>query len=225
MFKCLGIGQTIVHQYSQRLYGVCQNILNIVAHRCLDSTMAEYLDKVHTLHHEFNELLPLASCLLPSLLLNNQINDQSSCCSLYMDFLKIIHAFVIKFWGSPIVPTFTSTYFTLLCVLGKSTTKIPSTITFDDSSALVFQHDDCNRSCKPDKGCHKCEQCRRLDHKIDWCYAYMAILLYQMWLPKLLPHNRLIWFPLYLISQDSMLSLMNFSIDMRIVRTLGPLLL
>jgi len=34
-----------------------KNLLNIVAPRRLDGTMAEYLGKVHTLLHDFNELL------------------------------------------------------------------------------------------------------------------------------------------------------------------------
>jgi len=41
--------------------------------------------------------------------------------------------------GSPIVPNFTSTCSTLLCVPGKHTTDITPHV--DDSSALVSQHD------------------------------------------------------------------------------------
>lgn len=39
----------------------CQNLLNIVAPRCLDGRMTEYLGKVHAFFHDFNELLPAAS--------------------------------------------------------------------------------------------------------------------------------------------------------------------
>jgi len=46
---------------TQRLYGVCKNLLTIVALKRLDGTMAEYLCKLHALLHDFNELLPHAS--------------------------------------------------------------------------------------------------------------------------------------------------------------------
>jgi len=49
---------------TQRLYGVCQNLLTIVAPKYLDGTMAEYLSKLHALLHDFNELLPLPLLLL-----------------------------------------------------------------------------------------------------------------------------------------------------------------
>jgi len=40
---------------------------------------------------------------------------------------------------SPVMPTFTSTCSTLLCLSGKSNTEILASITSDDSSALVTQ--------------------------------------------------------------------------------------
>jgi len=42
---------------TQYLFGVCQNLLTVVAPKRLDGTMAEYLDKTHALLHDFNELL------------------------------------------------------------------------------------------------------------------------------------------------------------------------
>ena len=71
--------------------------------------------------------------------------------------------------GSPIVPNFTFTCFTLLRVPGKHTTDITSHV--DDSSVLVSQHNDCTRPHKSGKGCHKCDHCGKLSHKIDRCYA------------------------------------------------------
>ena len=71
--------------------------------------------------------------------------------------------------GSPIVPNFTSTCSTLLCVLGKHTTNIPSHV--DDFSTLVSHHSDRTRPHKLGKGCHKCDHCGKLGHKIDKCYA------------------------------------------------------
>ena len=46
---------------TQRLYGICQNLLHVVASKRLDGTMSEYLSKIHALFHDFNELLPPAS--------------------------------------------------------------------------------------------------------------------------------------------------------------------
>ena len=39
---------------------MCQNLLTIFAPKCLDGTMVEYMDKLHALLHDFNELLPPA---------------------------------------------------------------------------------------------------------------------------------------------------------------------
>jgi len=46
---------------TQRLYGVCQNLLHVVVSKHLDGTMSEYLGKIHALFYDFNELLPPAS--------------------------------------------------------------------------------------------------------------------------------------------------------------------
>jgi len=45
---------------TQRHYGVCQNLLIVVAPKRLEGTMSEYLGKLHALLHDFNELLPPA---------------------------------------------------------------------------------------------------------------------------------------------------------------------
>jgi len=78
---------------TQRRYGVCQNLLTVVAPKRLDGTMTEYLSKVHSLLHDFNELLPPAPT--PSQELEQ--NPSSSCYGVYMAFLMIILMFVIKF--------------------------------------------------------------------------------------------------------------------------------
>jgi len=45
---------------TQRLYGFCHNLFNVVAPRNQDS-MVDYMGKMHALLHEFNELLPPTS--------------------------------------------------------------------------------------------------------------------------------------------------------------------
>jgi len=75
---------------TQCLYGVCQNLLNIVAPKCLNGTMVEYLGKVHALLYDFNELLSPASNpsqelkqrskLFMFLALHGLLNDYSHVC-------------------------------------------------------------------------------------------------------------------------------------------------
>jgi len=46
---------------TQHPYGVCQNLLIVIAPESIDGIMAEYFGKLHVLLHDFNELLPHAS--------------------------------------------------------------------------------------------------------------------------------------------------------------------
>jgi len=90
--------------------------------------MAEYLDKIHALLHDFNELLPTAST--PS-----QELEQKS--KLFM--LVVLHVHVRdQILRSPTVPNFTSACSTFFCVPCKHTTDVPVN-PINDSSALVFQ--------------------------------------------------------------------------------------
>ena len=150
---------------TQRLYGVCQNLLTIVAPKRLDGTMAEYLGKLHALLHDFNELLPPASTPSQELEQRSKFFMLLGLHGLPDDYSHVRDQIL----GSPIVPNFTSTCSTLLRVPGKHTTDITSHV--DDSSALVSQHNDRTRPHKPGKGRHKCDHCGKLGHKIDRCYA------------------------------------------------------
>jgi len=112
------------------------------------------------------------------------------------------------------VPTFTST---LLQVLGKPTTEILAFATSDHSFALVSQHDDRNLPCKLAKGCHKCEHCHQLDHKIDRCYVLhnrppQSVVIVQTY-SQLSSLN-----PTLFDTSGQPTILMNFSNDLRIVR-------
>jgi len=49
--KLLSINDT------QRLYGVCSKFTDLISSKHQDS-MTNYMGKIHTLFHEFNELLP-----------------------------------------------------------------------------------------------------------------------------------------------------------------------
>ena len=84
----------------------------------------------------------------------------------FLDDCSHVHDQIL---GSPIMPNFIFTCFTLLRVPGKHTNDITSHV--DDFSALVSQHNDRTRPHKSGKGRHKCDHCDKLGHKIDRCYA------------------------------------------------------
>ena len=190
---------------TKHLYGVYQNLLNIVALRRLNGTMAEYSSKVHALLHDFNDLLPLASALSLEL-------EQRSKFSMYLALhgLPDEHSHVRdQILESHIVLRFTLTCSILFRVLSKPTTNILASI--DDSSVLVSQHDDRNCPHKPSKERHKCEDCHKLGHRIDMCYALHGHPPQSAAVSKLLIHNCLLWVILHLIPQDNLLFPMNFS--------------
>jgi len=150
---------------TQCLYGVCQNLLTVVAPKRLDGTIVEYLGILHALLHEFNELLP--STPTPS-----QEVEQRSKFFMLLDLHGLLDDYshvCDKILGSPIVCNFTSTCFTLMRVPSKHTTDITPHV--DDYSTLVFYDNARTRPHKPSKRRHKCDHCGKLGHKIDRCYA------------------------------------------------------
>ena len=148
---------------TQRLYGVCHDLLNVVD-SCTQDPMADYVAKVTDLFHEFNEVLPLASTPV------EEIEQRSR-----FFMVVMLHRLVEKYshvcdqiLGSTIIPNFTSTCSTLLCVPYQPSADPP--IHVNDSSTLVSHRDDRHCSRKPKKGRHKCDHCGKFGHKIDRCY-------------------------------------------------------
>ena len=144
---------------------MCQNLHTVVAPKCLDGTIVEYLGKQHALLHDFNELLP------PGTTPTQELKQRSKFFMLLgLDGLPDDYSHVRdQILGSRVVPNFTSTCSTFLRVPGIHITDIPLSV--DDSSALIYQRYDCTRPSKPGKGRHKCDHCGKLGHKIDRCYA------------------------------------------------------
>jgi len=99
---------------------MCQNLLTIVAPKCLDGTMAEYLGKLHALLHDFNELLPPAPTPSQELEQRFKFFMLLGLHGLPDDYSNVRDQIL----GSPIVPNFTFTCSTLLRVPGKPTTAI-----------------------------------------------------------------------------------------------------
>ena len=149
---------------TQRLYGVCQDLLNVVASRTQD-LVADYVGKVTELFHEFNDVLPPASTPVQEIELRSRF---------FM--VVMLHGLADKYFhvcdqilGSTIIPNFTSTCSTLLCVPCQPSTD--PLVHANDSSALVSHRDDRQCSRKLEKGRHKCDHCGKFGHKIDRCYA------------------------------------------------------
>nr|KYP76941.1 Retrovirus-related Pol polyprotein from transposon TNT 1-94 [Cajanus cajan] len=129
--------------------------------------MAEYLGKVHGLLHDFNELLPPAATTAKEL-------DQRQTFFMLMALYGLPDEYSSirdQILGSPTVPTLNSAWSTLLRVPCKFSPDIPSSTPTGDSSALVSQRDDRQRSRKPGKGRPKCDHCHKLGHTIDRCYV------------------------------------------------------
>jgi len=127
--------------------------------------MTDYIGKIHAFFHEFNELLP------PSPNLATKIEQRSK-----VFMLRALHELADKYshicdqiLGSSIVPTLTSTCYTLLHVLEQPNTNTPASV--DDSSTLASHRDNQTRPRKQGKWRPKCEHCGKLGHKIDRCYA------------------------------------------------------
>lgn len=75
-----------------RPYGVCQNLVNIIASRQIDGPISAYLGKVYDALHDFNEFLPQ-----PTLLPRN-LNSGVLSCWPYMVCLWITLPSVIRPW-------------------------------------------------------------------------------------------------------------------------------
>nr|KYP72050.1 hypothetical protein KK1_011337 [Cajanus cajan] len=129
--------------------------------------MAEYLGKVHGLLYDFNELLPLAATPAKELAQRQTFFMLMALYGLPDEYSSIRDQIL----GSPTVPTLNSAWAILLRVPCKSSPGIHSSAPTDDSSALVSQRDDRQRSRKLGKGLPKCDHCHKLGHTIDRCYV------------------------------------------------------
>ncbi|KAK7410183.1 hypothetical protein VNO78_00768 [Psophocarpus tetragonolobus] len=128
---------------TQRLYGVCQNLLSIIGPCRLDTPMAEYLGKVHGFLHAFNELLPPAATPAQELEQHQTFFMLMALYGLPDEYFSVRDQIL----GSSTVPTLNSAWSTLL------------------------RRDDRNRSRKLSRSRPRCDHCHKLGHIIDRCYA------------------------------------------------------
>jgi len=124
---------------TQCLYGVCQDLLNVVASHTQDP-VAYYVGKVTELFHEFKDVLPIASTLA------QEIEQRS-----HFFMVMMLHGLPEKYshvrdqiLGSTVIPNFTSTCSTLLREPCQPFVDPP--IHANDFSALVSHSDDRHRS-------------------------------------------------------------------------------
>ncbi|XP_061343384.1 uncharacterized protein LOC133289469 [Gastrolobium bilobum] len=150
---------------TQRLYGVCQNLVTVIAAQHFDVSMSAYLEKVQGLLHDFNELLPPATDPAKEL-------EQRS--TFFM--LMALYGFPPKYsvnrdqiLDSTTVPSLDSVRSMLLRIPPKSAMEpavsAPSSI---DPSALVSKG--YTRGQKPSKGRLLCTHCNKPGHTIDRCW-------------------------------------------------------
>ncbi|KAH1033902.1 hypothetical protein GLYMA_20G003800v4 [Glycine max] len=122
-----------VFTHPQRLYGICQNLMSVVAPRQFDGTMVDYLGKVNGLLFDFNELLPSTST-------PNKEHEQEQ--SFFM--LLVLYGLLTEYslvrdhiLGFPNIPTYYSAWSTLLHVPDKPFVDVDVPPPHVDSSALL----------------------------------------------------------------------------------------
>lgn len=158
--KIFDIGDT------RRLYQVCQNFMRVVGPRRLDGSMADYLDKIQGLLHDFNEIMPPAGAPTKEYEQRETFFMMLALCGLPMEYSLVRNQIL----DSPIGPTFNSAMSTLLLILEKSSLNVEVINKPVDSSASAFQSGEYGRSRKHGKSCPKCDHCHMIGHTIDRCF-------------------------------------------------------
>ena len=149
------------------MYNVGKDLVDTIASKRIDGSMADYLGKVHGLLHAYNELLPPAST--PAQEIENR---QSFFILLALHGLPVEYSLVRdQILGSPTIPTLNSAWSTLLRIPAKSSIDVEVSSATVDSSALISQSGERGRYRKPSRSRPKCDHCHKLGHTIDKCFA------------------------------------------------------
>jgi len=151
---------------TRRLYQVCQNLMRVVGPRRLDGSMADYLDKIQGLLHDFNEIMPPAGAPIKEYEQRETFFMMLALCGLPMEYSLVRNQIL----DSPIGPTFNSAMSTLLRIPEKSSLNGDVINEPVDSSALAFQSGEYGRSRKHGKSRPKCDHCHMIGHTIDRCF-------------------------------------------------------
>ncbi|XP_073224955.1 uncharacterized protein [Cicer arietinum] len=176
-------GNALYSNDTQRLYGVCHQLLNIITPKTIDDSISSYLGTAHSVFHDFHEILPLTA--------SNPI-EQKKDLDQHITFSMLLALYGLsqeysathdQILGSVTVPDMSTTS-TILCrVPTKHPVEPCITSAPDDIIALVSLGLNQSRSHggpSNSKSCPKCELCNRLRHTIDCCWK-----LHGMHLPSI----------------------------------------
>ncbi|XP_073222531.1 uncharacterized protein [Cicer arietinum] len=158
---------------TQRLYGVCHRLLNIITPKTLDGSIFAYLGTVHIALHDFNELLPSAAS--NPVEQKNEL-DQRNTLFMLLALYGLPHEYSAtrdQILGSVTVLNMSTTSAVLLRVPAKHPVQHSITSVLGDTIALASQGHNQHRSREGpsnSKPRPKCEHCNRLGHTIDRCW-------------------------------------------------------
>ncbi|XP_073224771.1 uncharacterized protein [Cicer arietinum] len=158
---------------TQRLYGVCHRLSNIITPKSLNGSISAYLGTVHSVLHDFNDLLPPAA--------SNPIEQKKELDQRNTFFMLLAlyglpqecSATRDQVLGSVTVPDMSTTSAILLRAPAEHPVEQSITSVPGDTDALASQGHNQQRSrggptnSKPRP---KCEHCHRLGHTIDRCW-------------------------------------------------------
>lgn len=157
----------------QRLYGVCHDLMTLIAPRMFDGPMSTYLGRVHAALHDFNELLPPAASNATEKM---KELEQRSTFFMLLALYGLPQEYAAtrdQILGSAVVPTMSNASSVLLRVPVKSTPEVSAPSGPSDTAALASQKSNQGRSRGPPskfKSRPKCDHCHNLGHTIDRCW-------------------------------------------------------
>ncbi|XP_073221256.1 uncharacterized protein [Cicer arietinum] len=158
---------------TQRLYGVCHRLLNIITPKSLDGSISAYLGTIHSALHDFNELLPTAA--------SNPVKqkkdlDQRSNIFMFLALYGLPQDYSTthdQILGSVTVPDVSTTSTILIRVPAKHLVEHSITSVPGDTTALASHGRNQHRSRggpSNSKPSPKCEHCHWLGHTTDRCW-------------------------------------------------------
>ncbi|KAK2410134.1 putative mitochondrial protein [Trifolium repens] len=162
---------------TQRLYGVCHKLMNIITPKKIECSISTYLGNVHSALHDFNELLPPAASTT-----TEQEKEREQCSTFFM--LLALYGLPEEYsatrdqiLGSPTVPDMSTASAILLRVQAKHSHEPTVTPVSGDTAALASFGNNKNRSqggpsnSKPRSNSNtKCKYSHRSNHDIDNCW-------------------------------------------------------
>ncbi|GAU47012.1 hypothetical protein TSUD_403220 [Trifolium subterraneum] len=161
---------------TQRLYGVCHKLMNIITPKKIEGSISTYHGNVHSALHDFNELLPPAASNTIE-----QEKEREQCSTFFMllalyGLLEEYFAICDQILGSATIPDMSTTSAILLRVPVKHSLEPTITPAPSDTAALASFGNNKNRyrggpsNSKP-RSNSKCAHCDQSGHDIDNCWV------------------------------------------------------